>query len=289
MLTVSWQALPVFTMQFSLLLCILILIAVLQSHAFDKGVQLQPQSLARLHRRLQRLQDERIHLEGVLAHERSLLAQQRSDNAQLRSNLAACPACSSHSMLQAENTGLSRIQTADTSLHVGLAADRQKTEACASEQQQQCSLQQQLAGDHACQLDHVGMHDRQHRWGAGSNGTFTNSLQTLEHQLLQLQAELAMLDSEKSALSVQLTAQQAQHDSERADWHAQLSTEREDSLNVRQHLTMLSHGRLDDSSWHARAVKLEAQHADVVSELHAAQEQCKVCYKQVQLHHKAWL
>ncbi len=45
-------------------------------------------SLQRLHRRMQRLQDERIHLEGLLAHERSLLAQQQSDNANLRLLLA---------------------------------------------------------------------------------------------------------------------------------------------------------------------------------------------------------
>ena len=36
---------------------------------------------------MQRLQDERIHLEGVLAYERSLLAQQQADNMALRQQL----------------------------------------------------------------------------------------------------------------------------------------------------------------------------------------------------------
>lgn len=40
-----------------------------------------------MHRRMQRLQDERIHLEGVLAYERSLLAQQQADNIALRQQL----------------------------------------------------------------------------------------------------------------------------------------------------------------------------------------------------------
>ncbi|KAL3151233.1 hypothetical protein ABBQ38_013074 [Trebouxia sp. C0009 RCD-2024] len=253
----------------------------LESGASVKGNASPQQSLARLHRRLQRLQDERIHLEGVLAHERSLLAQQRSDNAQLRSNLAqpsACPACSVPSMHRAESADLSWFRTADTKLHMTPA--QQQMEVCVPKQQQQHLLQQQLAVDHALALDHAGLHDRQHQRITGSNGAAISDLQSLENQLLQLQGELAMLDSEKSALSVQLTAQQAQHDSERAAWHAQLSTEREDSLNLRQQLTRLSHGRLNESSWHARAVRVEAQHADMVSELSAAQEQCQVCYKQ---------
>lgn len=41
----------------------------------------------RMQRRMQRLQDERIHLEGLLAFERSLLAQQQADNITLRQQL----------------------------------------------------------------------------------------------------------------------------------------------------------------------------------------------------------
>lgn len=182
-------------------------------------------------------------------------------------------------MHRAESADLSWFRTADTKLHMTPA--QQQMEVCVPKQQQQHLLQQQLAVDHALALDHAGLHDRQHQRITGSNGAAISDLQSLENQLLQLQGELAMLDSEKSALSVQLTAQQAQHDSERAAWHAQLSTEREDSLNLRQQLTRLSHGRLNESSWHARAVRVEAQHADMVSELSAAQEQCQVCYKQV--------
>ena len=183
-------------------------------------------------------------------------------------------------MHQAENADPSWLQTNDMKLH--MTADRQKTEGCVPEQQQQLPSQRQLANDHAHVLDHVGLHDRQWKQITGNNGAAISNLRLLENQLLQLQAELAMLDSEKSALSVQLTAQQAQHDSERAAWHAQLSSEKEDSLNLRQQLTRLSHGRVDESSWHAHALGWEVQHADVVLELKAAQEQCKVCYKQVQ-------
>lgn len=182
-------------------------------------------------------------------------------------------------MHQAESADLSWFRTADTKLH--MTADQQKTQVCSAKKQQQLPLQQQLAVDHAYALDHAGLHDRENQRIACSNGAASSGLQLLENQLLQLQAELAMLDSEKSALSVQLTAQQTQHDSQCAAWHAQLSTAQEDSLNLRQQLTRLSHGRLDESSWHARAVHLEAQHADMLSELNAAQEECKVCYKQV--------
>ena len=239
----------------------------MQSGASDQGGPSQQQSLTRLHRRLQRLQDERIHLEGMLAHERSLLAQQRSDNAQLRSQLAA------HSSKQAETAELHCLQTGDTSLRMRVVQCHQGDGVHAPKGQQHCSSTVQ---DHL----QVGLHDRQYQRDADSDGVIIDG-QRLEHQLLQVQAELALIDSERSVLSVQLAAQQAQHDSERAALHAAVSAEREVILHVRQQLDMLSHGRLDDSSWHAHAVQLQAQHAHMVSELHPAQEQCKACYKQV--------
>ena len=233
-----------------------------ESGASDQGASSQQQGLARLHRRLQRLQDERIHLEGVLAHERSLLAQQRSDNAQLRSQLAA------HSSQQADNAAMHFVQAEDASLHMKVASHHHRDDVHAPEGQQHCSSS---ARDHFLN----GLHNEKCQHDTHSNGVAASG-QQLANQLLQLQAELALIDSERRTLSVELEAQQAQHDSELAALHA-ASAEHEDSLHVRQQLIV-------DSSWHARAVQLQAQHAGVVSELHAAQEQCKRCFKQVQMH-----
>ena len=242
---------------------------IMQSGASDQGTPSQQQGLTRLHRRLQRLQDERIHLEGVLAHERSLLAQQRSDNAQLRSQLAA------HSSQQADNAAMPGLQVGDASLHMEVLSHDQGDGVHAPEKQQRSSA--------ATDRVPTGLHDDNCQHDADSNGV-TDGGRQLANQVLQLQAELALIGSENTALNMELAAQQAQHDSERADLHAAISAEHEDSLHVRQQLEMLSHARLNDSSWHARAVQLQAQHADVVSELHAAQEQCKTSYKQVQVH-----
>lgn len=233
----------------------------MQNGASDQGPPSQQQSLTRLHRRLQRLQDERIHLEGVLAHERSLLAQQRSDNAQLRSQLVA------HSLQQAENAELHCLQTGDARLHMGVALQHQGDGVHAAQGQQHSAS---IARDHS----RADLHDKLYQHDADSDD-FAASVQQLEHQLLQLQAELALNDSEKTALGVQLAAQQAQHDSEHAALHAAFSAECKDSVCMRQQLDMLSHGRLKDSS----------------QELHAAQEQCKACYKQVQVHgsKRSWL
>ena len=239
----------------------------MQSGASDEGAPSQQQSFTRLHRRLQRLQDERIHLEGVLAHERSLLAQQRSDNTQLRSQLAA------QSLQQAETVELHCLQTAHASLHMGVALHHQADGLHAPEGQQHVPSTARDRFD-------AGLKGEKCQHGAESIRGSAGG-QQLEHQLLQFQAELAMIDSERAALSMQLTAQQAQHDSERAVLHAAFSAEREDSLHVRQQLDMLSHGRLDDSNWQAHAVQLQAQHAHVVSEL---QEQCKAYSKQVHVH-----
>ena len=240
----------------------------MQSDASDQQTPPQQQGLTRLHRRLQRLQDERIHLEGVLAHERSLLAQQRSDNAQLRSQLAA------HSSQQADNAAMPYLQVGNASLHMEVVTHHQGDGVHAPEGQQHSST----ATDHVPTGQHDGKcHD------ADSNGVIDGG-QQLANQVLQLQAELALIGSENTALNMELAAQQAQHDSERAALHAAISAEHGDSLHVRQQLDVLSHARLNDSSWHARAVQLQAQHADVVSELHAAQEQCKTSYKQVQVH-----
>lgn len=161
-------------------------------------------------------------------------------------------------------------------LHMGGAPHRQGDGVHAAHGQQHCS-----SSARGC--PHADLHDQRYQHDADNDGLVA-SVQQLEHQLLQLQAELALTDSERTALSVQLAAQQTQHDSEHAALHAAFSAEREDSLHVRQQLDMLSHGRLNDSSRHAHAVQLQAQHAHVVLELHAAQEQCKACYKQVQVH-----
>lgn len=248
----------------------------MQSAASDQGTQSQQQSLTRLHRRLQRLQDERIQLEGVLAHERSLLAQQRSDNAQLRSRLAA------HSSTQADNAETHLSQTGYANVHMGVATQQHEEGGRAQARHRPSPP---TARDHTQAADPAGLHDSQQQQRASSNSIIASG-QQLESHLLQLQAELALIDSEKSALLVNLAAEQAQHDSEHAALHAAFAAEREDNLHVRQQLDMLSHGRLNDSSWHARAVQLQAQHADMVSELQAAQEQCKACCKQVKVHER---
>ena len=247
-----------------------------QSAATDQGTQPQQQSLTRLHRRLQRLQDERIQLEGVLAHERSLLAQQRSDNAQLRSRLAA------HSAPHAEDAELILSQTGYTNVHMGVTTQQHEEGGRAQARQQHSPS---YARDHSHAADPASLHASQQQQCANSSSIIPSG-QQLENHLLQLQAELALIESERSALHVNLAAQQAQHDSERAALHAAFAAERQENLHVRQQLDVLSHGRLNDSSWHAHAVQLQAQHADVVLELHAAQEQCKACCTQVQVHFK---
>ena len=247
----------------------------MQSAASDQGTQLQQQSLTRLHRRLQRLQDERIQLEGVLAHERSLLAQQRSDNAQLRSRLAA------HSSLQAQNAETHLLHTSYTNVHMGVTTQQHEEGGHAQARQQRSPS---IARDHFHPADPDGLHNSQQQQQHATSNSIIPSDQQLENHLLQLQAELALIESERTALHVNLAAQQAQHDSERAALHAAFAAEREENLHVRQQLDVLSHGRLNDSGWHAHAVQLQAQHADVALELHAAQEQCKACCKQVQVH-----
>lgn len=243
----------------------------MQSAASDQGTQSQQQSLTRLHRRLQRLQDERIQLESVLAHERSLLAQQRSDNAQLRSRLAA------HSSTQAEDAETHLSQKGYTNVYMGATTKQREDDGLAHARQQHSPS---VARDHSHAVDPAGLDYSQQQQRASSNSILDNS-QHLQNHLPQLQAELALIESERSALHVNLAAQQAQHDSERAALHAAIAAEREDNSHVRQQLDMLSHGMLNDSSWHAQAVQLQAQHAEVVSELHAAQEQCTACCKQV--------
>lgn len=250
--------------------------------------QAQQQGHARLHRRLQRLQDERIHLEGLLAHERSLLAQQQSDNAQLRVQLSThqqnnnaqlrSQPSASH---QDENLGLIWLPSHGHSLHRRL--DGHQRDQDAQQQQQHAKsgrMQKPLSVQHGQMSQSDGLHHVQWPHSAGDR-QFGGSKQQSEHQLLQLEAELAMLDSEKTALLSQLRAQQAQHDSDLAVLHLQLSAEQEECRHLREQLNRLSGDWLDDSAWQARAVRLDAEHASMVSELHTAQRQCTLYHQQV--------
>lgn len=64
--------------------CVMILYVTQRSAVHLQGTQTPSM---RMQRRMQRLQDERIHLEGVVAFERNLLAQQQADNIALRQQL----------------------------------------------------------------------------------------------------------------------------------------------------------------------------------------------------------
>ena len=241
-----------------------------QATASQTTSQVHEQSLARLHRRLQRLQDERIHLESVLAHERSLLAQQQSDNAHLRFQLAA------H-----QNPGQDEATwPLSHSAHAGRESGHEQVQRDAIPAQQQ--QQKQTAGHLAAQLQSVQVREQNAYAHQQHSVTDDASSPHLHNQLLQLQAELAMLDSEKAALCSQLQAQQAQHDSQHAALHSQLSSERLERDAIRSDLDRLLSKRLDDGAWQAYAVKVEAQHADLVSELQAAQAQYDSSLRQVQ-------
>lgn len=237
----------------------------------------QQQGLARLHRRLQRLQDERIHLEGVLAHERGLLAQQQADNALLRLQLAGVDQQNANSMLL-QSSPASNVQGQVTHHHnVDASAVQQLQQEQHTKSLRRDSHSHSMPGtatDKACGGQSERQHDGQH---GPSDWSRHNSLQ-LENQLLQLQAELAMLDSERCALHSNLKAQQAQHDSECAALHSQLFAERQDREQVSEEMNRLLVG---DGAWQSRAVHWDAQLANVVSELHDAHAQCSVCHEQV--------
>ncbi len=143
-------------------------------------------SQQRLHRRLQRLQDERIHLEGLLAHERSLLAQQQSDNAHLRSLLA---------QQQTHTQTAHGRQVMTLPQHVSVYSDQHHhQEHPHISDTRQHAAQQQSDSRHSVQFDdfHVGEGARD--W---------------ETQVTQLQAELSLLQSQHDALRSDLAEQRA--------------------------------------------------------------------------------
>jgi len=144
-------------------------------------------SLQRLHRRMQRLQDERIHLEGLLAHERSLLAQQQSDNANLRLLLAQQQ---THTQA-ADGRQVVTLQQKDS-----IYSDHHQARVHASDARQHAA-QQHSNSRLSVQFDdfavsHVG------------EGT-----QDWETQAMQLQAELSLLQSQHDALRSELVQQAA--------------------------------------------------------------------------------
>ena len=262
------------------------LIQVLVTH---QKAQAQQQGHARLHRRLQRLQDERVHLEGLLAHERSLLAQQQSDNAQLRSQLSAYQqngGVQLHSWLsesqQDEDSGPTWLPSNGHKLHRRIHGHQQ--DRSAKEQQQHANanavMMQPLSMQHGQMSQSCDLHDQQGSQPAGDR-QLGDSRQQLQHQLLQFEAELAMIESEKTALHSQLRAQQGQQDSDLAVLRLQLSAEQEECRRLREKLSRLSCDRLDECAWQARAVQLDAQHANMVSELDAAHAQCTLYHRQV--------
>ncbi len=143
-------------------------------------------SLKRLHRRLQRLQDERIHLEGLLAHERSLLAQQQSDNANLRSLLA---------QQQTYTQTADGRQVVTLQQHDSRYSDQHHHQAHAHvSDSRQHAAQQQSDSRHSVQFDdfHVG-----------------EGAQDWEIQAMQLHTELSLLQSQHDALRSELAEQRA--------------------------------------------------------------------------------
>lgn len=143
-------------------------------------------SQQRLQRRLQRLQDERIHLEGVLAHERSLLAQQQSDNANLRSLLAQhqthTPAADGGQAVTLQQHDSIHSHQHRHQAHVRISDTRQH------------AAQQQSDSKHSVQFDdfHVG-----------------EGAQDWETRAMQLQAELSLLQSQHDAVCSELAEQRA--------------------------------------------------------------------------------
>ncbi len=200
-------------------------------------------SQQRLHRRLQRLQDERIHLEGLLAHERSLLAQQQSDNAHLRSLLAQ----------QQTHT-----QAADGRQVVTVQPDDSRY---SDQHYHQAHEQISDATQHAAQQQRDSRHSVQ--FDAFAEAHVGNNNQDWETQVMQLQAELSLLQSQHDALRSELAEQRAA------------------SSHVRQQLKQAVMSRTGVSAWEAHAVQMEAEHEVVTSELHAVKEQLRNYITQV--------
>ncbi|DBA97880.1 TPA: hypothetical protein ACH3X3_012736 [Trebouxia sp. C0006] len=200
-------------------------------------------SQQRLHRRLQRLQDERIHLEGLLAHERSLLAQQQSDNANLRSLLAQqqthTPAADGRQVVTHQHNGSRYSDQNHHQAHVHVSDARQH------------AAQQQSDSKHNVQFDDFAVS----QVGEGARDW--------ETQAMQLQAELRLLQSQHDALRSELAEQRAA------------------SSHVRQQLKQAVMSRTDVSAWEAHAVQMEAEHEVVTSELHAVKEQLRTYIMQV--------
>ena len=142
-------------------------------------------SLQRLHRRLQRLQDERIHLEGLLAHERSLLAQQQSDNANLRLQLA---------QQQTHTQAADGRQAVTLQQHDSRYNDQHHQARVHMSDTRQHAAQQQSDSRHTVQFDdfHVG-----------------EGAQDWETQAMQLHSELSLLQSQHDALRSELAEQRA--------------------------------------------------------------------------------
>ena len=197
-------------------------------------------SQQRLHRRLQRLQDERIHLEGLLAHERSLLAQQQSDNANLRSLLA---------QQQTHAQAADDRQVVTHQQNVSRYSDQRhhQTHVHISDTRQHAA-QQQSDSRHSVQFDDFYVGEGAQNW---------------ETQVMELQAELNLLQSQHDALRSELAEQRAA------------------SSHVRQQLKEAVMSRTDVSAWKAHAVQMEAENEVVTSELHAVKEQLRTYTLQV--------
>ena len=139
---------------------------------------------------MQRLQDERIHLESLLAHERSLLAQQQSDNAELRSLLGRHHVQSHHDG-SAQDLALPQHQSSQserpqhqTHIHLTPEATQQLT-------------MQQLHGSYSGQHSHQRPGFAAYDMGGMQHG---------QTQTMQLQSQLSMLESQNEALRRELAA-----------------------------------------------------------------------------------
>ena len=203
--------------------------------------------LKRLYRRMQRLQDERIHLESLLAHERSLLAHQRSDNAELRSLLAQHHIQSHHDGSD-QDLALLQHQSSQSARH-----QHQTHTHLTPEATQQLTTQQLQCG-------YSGQHSHQR---LGFAAPEVDRMQHGQTQTMQLQSQLSSLQSQNDALRFELSAQQAEN------------------IRVTAQLKKAVMNRPDVSAWEAHAVQMEAEHEVVTSELQAVKEQLRTCSVQV--------
>ena len=230
-----------------------------------EGPEADQHSLRRLHRRMRRLQDERIHLEGLLAHERSLLAQQQSDNASLRSLLACQPAYNIPADVeqqQADTARQAQTHRAEANQHEANAAHHRQQQMYRAD----ARYHKLSAADDRQQhfMQHLDSTDRRQHLQDSTIGVQSHKTGRREVPAEHLQAELRVLQSENATL------------------YSRLAGQRAESSEVRQRdLTGFWMSRQDMGAHGTHVVQMEAEHEVVVSELHAAKEQLRCCQLQV--------